>query len=113
MTSAQSSSRTSFRGCRSLQGSEQGLRVVRVVVPRTVDVEGRRAVHTAPHAAHEVLLDALSVDVLGQFFVEQLDVEPELLGIRAEVLVPQAPLVLVEKVVHLPEPALGGGGLGG
>ena len=53
------------------------------------------------------------MDVLGQFLVEQLDVEPELLGVRVEVVVAEALLVLIEKVVHLPEAALGGSSLGG
>src|SRR6267143_2771924 len=97
----------------SLQSTKQGLELVRTVVPRTIDVKGRRAVHSAPHAAQEVLVDPFGVDVLGQLFVEPLDVETELLGVGAEVLVAQAPLVLVEEVVHLPELALGSGSLGG
>ena len=40
------------------------------------------------------------MDVFGQLLVEQLDVEPELLGVRAEILVAQALLLLVEKVVR-------------
>src|SRR6267143_2746457 len=97
----------------SLQSTKQGLELVRTVVPRTIDVKGRRAVHAAPHAVQEVLMDPFGVDVLGQLFVEHLDVEAELLGVGAEVLVAQAPLVLVEEVVHLPELALGRGSLGG
>jgi len=78
----------------------------------TVDVEGRHAVHATPHAAQEVLVDTPGVDVFGQLLVEQLDVEPELLGVRAEILVAQALLVPVEKVVRphkffsLPPPLL-------
>src|SRR5206468_9464829 len=64
----------------SLEGDEQGLDVVRVVVPRAVDVERRRAVDATPHAAQEVLVDPRGVDVLGQLLVEELEVEPELLG---------------------------------
>jgi hypothetical protein len=92
---------------------EQGLDVIRVVVPHAVDVEGRRTVHAAPHAAQEVLVDPTGVDMLGQLLVEAIDVEPELLGVHMEVLVAQVPLVLVQEVVHLPEPALGVRRLGG
>src|SRR3989442_9512917 len=107
------SSRPSFGRPGSLQSAEQGLELVRTVVPRTIDVKGWRAVHAAPHAAQEVLADPFGVDVLGQLFVEHLDVQAELLGVGAEALAAQAPLLLVEEVVHLPELALGRGSLGG
>src|SRR6266487_1092795 len=57
------SPQTSYRGRGSLQGGEQGADLVRVVVPDTVDVEGRRAIDAAPHAAHEVLAEPLGVGV--------------------------------------------------
>src|SRR5438874_12303232 len=63
-----------------LEGGEQGLGVG--VVPHAVDVEGRRAVHAAPNAAQEVLVDPRGVNVLGKIPVESLDVEGELLGVR-------------------------------
>src|SRR4029453_17268569 len=83
----------SFRGS-SLQRGDQALLGVRVVVPRTVDVEGRRAVRAAPHAAEEIVVDSIGVDVLGKFGVEVPDVEPELLGVAPYVLVLEALLVL-------------------
>src|SRR5436190_2125383 len=43
-------------------------------MPHTIDVEGRRPVHAAPHPAHEILADPCSVNVLGQLSVEPLDV---------------------------------------
>ena len=58
-------------------------------------------------------MDPRGVNVLGKIPVESLDVEGELLGVRMEITVAQAPLVLVQEVVHLPEPDLGGRGLGG
>ena len=101
---------------RPLESGEQRIDVVRVVVPDTVDVEGRRSVDAAPNAAHEVLAHARGMDVSGELCVEPLDVEPELLGVRVEVRVAQAALPLVENIVHPPELALsirGFGCLGG
>src|SRR5262245_29837780 len=86
-----------------LQRGKQGVEIVGVVVPRTVDVEGRRSVDAAAHAADEVLVDACGMDMLRELPLERVDIEPEPLGIAAEVLVAQATLVLVERVVHLPE----------
>ena len=45
---------------------------------RPIDVEGRRAVHAAAHAAHEVLVDASCVEVLNQLSVEHVEIELEL-----------------------------------
>src|SRR3954454_23089369 len=104
---------------RALQGAEQVVRFVGLVVAQFVDVEGRGPVHAAAHAAHEVVANAFRVDVVGQLLVEAIEIEAYLLGVAAQLLVAQALLVLVEHVVHLPELALGarrlgrlGGGLG-
>ena len=58
-------------------------------------------------------MDAGGVDVLGQLVVEPFEVEFEALGVAVELLVAEAPLVLVEEVVHGPELPLGRRGLGG
>ena len=71
-----------------------------------------RAVHAAAHAAEEVLLHPIRVDVVGQVPVEQPRRRARAFGVGTEVVVVQALLVLVEQVVHLPELALGGRGLG-
>src|SRR5262245_6257542 len=108
--------RRSFRGRRALQGGEQGPDLIRVVVSHTVDEEGWGAIHSAPNAAHEVLADPRSVNMLSQLVVEPLDVEPEHLSIDTKILVAQAHLVLIEEVMHLPEFALSSrsfSGLGG
>src|SRR5439155_12896223 len=84
----------------ALQCLQQGIGVPGVVVTHAVDVEGRRPVHAASHAAHEVLADPLGVGLVGHLLVEQLDVEPELLGVRMEVLVAKMLLVLVKQVMH-------------
>src|SRR6266481_7338102 len=73
-----------------------------------VDVEGRGSVDAALQAAQVVLLDSPGVDTLGQLLVEPLGVQPEALRVGKESLVAQVSLVLVEKIVHLPELALGG-----
>ena len=80
---------------------------------RPVHVEGRRAVDAAANPAHEVLVHPGRVGVRGQIGVEPLDVEPELTGIGVEVGVREMRLALLEHVVHLPEPALCAGRLGG
>jgi len=67
----------------------------------------------AAHAAHEVPAAPSRVGAVGELAREPLDVEPEGVGVRDEILVAQRVLVLEEPVVHLPEPALGAGGLGG
>ena len=41
------------------------------------------------------------------------DVEPEPGGVPAQVVVPERPLVVEQLRVHVPEPVLAGGGLGG
>jgi len=46
-------------------------------------------------------LDPFGVDVLGQLFVEQRDVQAELFGVGAKVLVAQATLVLLEEVIFI------------
>src|SRR5438445_13031321 len=86
--------------CSSLQGGEQGLEVVRVVVTHPVDVEGGRSVHAASHAAHEVFADPGGAHVLCQFLVEEVDVKSQLFGVGVEILVVEPPLILVEEVVH-------------
>src|SRR5438445_283742 len=82
----------------ALQCVQQGVGIPGVVVAHAVDVEGRRPVHAASHSTHEVLVDPLEMGLVCHLLVEQLDVEPELLGVRMEVLVAKMPLVLVEEV---------------
>src|SRR5205823_4976462 len=77
------------------------------------DVEGRRSVDAAADAAHEVLANARGMDVIRQISGERLQVEPDLRGVGTEIRVGELPLVLVENVVHLPEPSLGRSRFGG
>ena len=52
------------------------------------------------------------MDVLGEPFAEQVEVEVEQPSVGVEVVVRKALLVLVQVVVHLPEPALRGRAFG-
>ena len=73
---------------------------------QTVDEERRRPVHAASNAAQEVIVDPIGVDVLGELFAEQVEVKVEHPSVGVEIVVRQASLVLVQVVVHLPEPPL-------
>ena len=78
-----------------------------------VDEEGRRAGDAAQVGAVDVLGDAGSTGVVVQVVGEPFDVESELLGVADEVAEGEGVLVVEQQVVHLPERALVGGGLGG
>src|SRR5437667_11578919 len=127
MISASSSS-SSFASCgsrssmvapradRTVERREQRLEVVGIIVPDPVDEEGGRAVHAAANTAQEILVHAVRVDVFLELLVEQVEVELDRSSVGAQVVDPQTLLVLVQMVMHLPEPALGGrsfGRLGG
>ena len=87
---------------------QQRVEVVRVVVSHAVDEEPWSPVDAAADAAHEVLADALGVDVLVELAFEPLGVEPEAVGVGEQALSVQPLLVLIQKVVHRPEPVLRG-----
>ena len=65
-----------------------------------------------PVPLSHVLVDPGGVPGVAQIALEALQVEPDRLGVAAQVLVAQLALVLEEPVVHLPEAPLRGGGLG-
>ena len=91
----------------------EGGEVVGAVVAAPVDEEGRGAGDAAEVGALDVLGDSVGAGVLAQMVGEPLDVEPELVGVANEVRGSQRVLMLEQQVVHRPERALGGGGLGG
>ena len=78
-----------------------------------VDEERRRAGDAAEVGAVDVLGDARGADAFAQVVGEAFDVETELLGVADQVVELERVLVLEQEVVHLPERALLGGGLGG
>ena len=90
----------------------QCLDVVGTVVTTAVDEERRRAGDPARVGAGSVLGNPRRVDVAAELVPEALDVELELLGVATKVDGFQGVLVLQQGVVHLPEVALGAGGLG-
>src|SRR6476660_5159676 len=98
--------------CRNVERSQQRLEVVGVVVAHPVDEEGGRPVHTAADAAEEILVDPVRMNMLRELLLEQVEIELERTSVGTEVVDLQMLLVLVELVVHLPEPVLGSGGLG-
>src|SRR3989441_5096172 len=92
------------------QGTKSGI----AVVSGAPDEERRRPVDAASDATHEVLSNPARMDMLSDLLLEPLHIQLEfLLVFREESVVAERCLILVEKIVHLPEPPLGGGRLGG
>jgi len=82
-------------------------------VAAPVDEERGCAGHAAQVRALHVLGDPVRPHAVVQVLGEASHVEPESLGVRDQIGQPQTVLVLEQQVVHLPERALIGGGLGG
>src|SRR5213593_4339659 len=84
------------------------------IVSRATNEERRRPVDTALDATHEVFSNSPQMDVLSDLLLEPLHIQLEsLLVFREESVVAKRPLILVQKIVHLPELPLDGGRLGG
>src|SRR5437870_6440113 len=100
----------------SLQGPPQRggerFRIARLLVRAAIDEEPRGAAHAAPHAAQEVLAHARGVSVFDQLAHHPVGIDPELARVPHQVLVLERRLMLIQEIVHLPELALRGGGLG-
>src|SRR5437667_9669987 len=83
------------------------------VVSRTTNEECRRPVDTALDATHEVFSNSPQMNMLNNLLLEPLHIQLEsLLVFREESVVAEGPLILVQKIVHLPELPLRGGRLG-
>src|SRR2546427_5771658 len=92
------------------QGTKSGV----AIVSRATNEERRRPVDTALDATHEVFSNSPQMDMLNDLLLEPLHVQLEFLRIVGEEsMVGQGCLILVEKIVHLPEPPLDSGRLGG
>src|SRR5438093_13611019 len=84
------------------------------IVSCATNEERRRPVDTALDATHEVFSNSPQMDVLSDLLLEPLHIQLEsLLVFREESVVAKRPLILVQKIVHLPELPLDGGRLGG
>src|SRR5256886_2164096 len=84
------------------------------IVSRASNEERRRPVDTALDATHEVFSNSPQMDMLSHLLLEPLHVQLEFLRIVGEEsMVAEGRLILVEKIMHLPELPLDGGRLGG
>jgi hypothetical protein len=82
-------------------------------VHRAVDEQGGGAEHLARgQAAVDVAADPAGYRGAGPVCVEGRDVQAELGGVPAQVAVFERLLPVEQQLVHVPEPALPGGGLG-
>src|SRR3989449_2328084 len=103
--------RSALLGCfeRGDQGTKSGV----AIVSRATNEERRRPVDTALDATHEVFSNPTRMDMLSDLLLEPLHVQLEfLLVFREESVVAKRGLILVEKIVHLPELVLDSGRLG-
>jgi hypothetical protein len=96
-----------------LQDGEQGWLVEDAGLADSVQEQSGSAVYAVLDAGDEVLPHPFDVRFLFQFAAEAIDVQLQLLGVLEQVPVLQCILVFEEKIVHLPETALRGGGFGG
>ena len=96
-----------------VQRSDERARVVAVGVQVAVDEEGRRGADPERLRGGRVALDAGGVGARRELGGDAVGVEPERARVRDEVGVLEAAAGGVQRVVHLPEGALGGRGLGG
>src|SRR5438552_17874150 len=84
------------------------------IVSRATNEERRRPVDTALDATHEVFSNPPEMDMLSDLLLEPLHIQFEFLRVVGEKsMVAEGRLILVEKIMHLPEPPLDGGRLGG
>jgi hypothetical protein len=82
-------------------------------VPPAVEEEGRCAGDAAQVGAVDVVGDARSAYAFPEVVRETLGVESELLDVTDQIVPLERVLVVEQKIVHLPEGALRGGGLRG
>src|SRR5947199_7056545 len=97
-----------------LERRAQGNKSWVAIVSRATNEERRRPVDTALDATHEVFSNPPEMDMLSDLLLEPLHIQFEFLRVVGEEsMVAEGRLILVEKIMHLPEPPLGGGRLGG
>src|SRR2546422_2939549 len=84
------------------------------IVSRATNEERRRPVDTALDATHEVFSNPPQMDMLSNLLLEPLHIQFEFSRVVGEEsMVAEGRLILVEKIMQLPELPLDGGGLGG
>src|ERR1700733_7917127 len=96
-----------------LDGGGEGVDVVAAVVAAAVDEECRGARHAAEVGRVHVRSDAGGSGAAGEVGAEPLGVQAGLGGVAEQVGQEQGVLAAQQEVVHGPEGALVGGGLGG
>src|SRR3954468_14182020 len=99
-----------FRRCDRF---DQRARVEGILVPDAVDEEAGRPGDAAAPAALEVALDARGARAVADLRAQALGVEAKPRGGGDELVLAQPAAAVVQRVVHLPERALRGRGLGG
>src|ERR1043165_8309953 len=92
---------------------EQLGELVPAVVAPPVEEEGGRSIHAADDATPELVPDRRRPSVGVELVPEPVERHPGGAGVLLEVGAGEAVLVLEEAIVHLPEPALRAGRLGG
>lgn len=85
----------------SLEGLQQGIEIEGVIMAYAIDEEGRGAVHTAAHAAHDIVADALGMDVRGQLAGESEGVQTDRGRVPDQVIVLQRMLILEQVASQL------------
>src|SRR2546428_12865722 len=84
------------------------------IVSRATNEERRRPVDTALDATHEVFSNSPQMGMLSNILLEPLHIQFEFSRVVGEEsMVAEGRLILVEKIMQLPELPLDGGGLGG
>ena len=59
-----------------LDGCQQRFLIPRVIVATAIDVKGRGAVYPAADAAHKVIADTASMNMVGHFIFKSRNVNP-------------------------------------
>src|SRR5437667_7509467 len=92
------------------QGTKSGI----TIVSRATNEERRRPIDTALDATHEVFSNLPQIDMLSNLLLEPPHIQFEFSRVVGEEsVVAEGRLILVEKIMHLPELPLDGGRLGG
>src|SRR6266536_2087338 len=105
-------SRASRCSARGLECSKQGILFPGTAIQDSIDEERGGALHSTAFATFQILLDAGERALFGQSVCVLLHIETNCLGKLLQVGILKRMLVVEDVIMHLPELALSGGGLG-